>query len=70
MCEPEVLEMLNKVDYCSIRYTYKVKPSARDIRNLEYWTNSAGEHETGKQGSKDALTFPSHRLAKLRWRPQ
>jgi hypothetical protein len=71
MCEPEVLEMLDKVDYCLISYyAYKVKPGARDIGNLKYWTNSAGEHETGEQDSKNALTFPSHRLAKLRWRLQ
>jgi hypothetical protein len=70
MCEPEVLEMLDKVDCCLISYAYKVKPGARDIGNLEYWANSAGEHETGQQNSKNVLTFPWHRLAKLRWRLQ
>ena len=67
MCEPEVFEMLDKVDYRLIGYAYKVKPSARDIRNLKYWADSVGEHETGEQNSKNALTFPWHRLAKLQW---
>ena len=70
MCEPEVLEMLGKVDYCLISYAYEVKPGARDIGNLEYWADSAGEHETRERGSKNALTFPWHKLAKLRWRLQ
>jgi hypothetical protein len=71
MCEPEEFEMLDKVDYCLISYAaYEVKPGARDIGNLEYWEDPAGEHETGEQDSKNALTFPWHRLAKLRWRLQ
>jgi hypothetical protein len=68
MCEPE--EMLDKVDYYLISYAYKVESGARDIGNLEYWAESAGEHETGEQDSKNVPTFPWHRLAKLRSRLQ
>jgi hypothetical protein len=56
MCEPKALEILDKVDYCLISYAaYEVKPGARDIGNLEYWADSAGEHETGGQDSKNTL---------------
>ena len=57
MCEPEVLEILDKVDHCLIGYAYEVKSGARDIRNLEYWADSTGERETGRAGLKECSDF-------------
>jgi hypothetical protein len=70
MCEPDVLEMSDEVGYCLISYAYKVKAGARDIGDLEYWADSVREHKAGEQKSKNVLTSPWHRFAKLRWQLQ
>jgi hypothetical protein len=66
MCEPEALKRLGEVGYGLISYTYKVKAGARDIGDLEYWADSAGEHKAGEQNSKNVLTSPWHKSAKPR----
>ena len=70
MCEPEALEMLDKVGNCLISYAYKVEAGARDIGDLKYWADSVEEHKAREQNPKNILTSPWHRFAKPRWQLQ
>jgi hypothetical protein len=57
MCEPEVLEMLEKVGGCLVSNAYEIKAGTRDVGDLENWADSAGEHKTGEQKSKECSDF-------------